>query len=105
MANAATPKPAPTNRKFVARLNVRLTAEELAEVRETAGSMSLSQYVRKRALGHPVIASVDMKMVNELRRLGGLLKHVHTESGGAYSDATAAAIAAIRRYIEGMHSP
>jgi hypothetical protein len=105
MANAGPTKPAPRKRRFVARLNVRLTAEELAEVRATAGSISLSQYVRKRALGHPIIASADMAMVNELRRLGGLLKHVHTESGGAYSEATAAAIMAIRQYIEGMNSP
>ena len=34
------------------------------------------------------------------RRLGGLLKRVHTESGGAYSAETAQALADIRRCIE-----
>jgi hypothetical protein len=38
-------------------------------------------------------------MVKELRRLGGLMKHIHIDSGGHYSDKTSDAIAAITRYI------
>jgi len=107
MADAGPTKPAPSKRRFVARANVRLTADELTELSEAAAiaKVSLSKYIRQRSLGHPVIASVDMAMVSELRRLGGLLKRVHTESGGAYSEATAAAIEAIRHHIEGMNSP
>jgi hypothetical protein len=78
-----------------ARCNVRLTADELAEVREAAGlaGLSLSEYLRRRALGRVVIAHADLAVVRELRRVGGLLKLIHTESGGAYSEATAAALA------------
>ena len=107
MTDAGPIKPAPRKRRLVARANIRLTANELAELSEAAAiaKVSLSEYVRRRSLGRPVIASADLATVSELRRLGGLLKHVHTESGGAYSEATAAAITAIRRHIEGMNSP
>jgi hypothetical protein len=39
-------------------------------------------------------------MLKELRRIGGLLKHVHNESGGAYSQGTAMALSALTAYIE-----
>jgi len=104
MTDAGPIKPAPRKRRLVARANVRLTANELTELSEAAAiaKLSLSEYVRRRSLGRPVIASADLATVSELRRLGGFLKQVHTTSGGAYSEATAAAISAIRRYIETM---
>lgn len=57
-------------------VNVRLTADERERIKadaEAAG-ISMSAYVRKRVLGHPVISRADIVMVNELRRQGGLLK-------------------------------
>ena len=39
-------------------------------------------------------------MVNELRRIGGLLKHIHNQSGGAYSRDTAAALVEITAAIK-----
>jgi hypothetical protein len=39
-------------------------------------------------------------MLKELRRIGGLLKHIHSESGGVYSKATAQALVALKDYIE-----
>lgn len=83
-------------------INVRCTHAEKAHLRECAddAALSLSEYVRRRALGRAVFASTDAAVLRELRRLGGLLKHVHTSSGGAYSRDTAAALAAIQAYIE-----
>lgn len=83
-------------------INVRCTSEEKARLRESAddAALSLSEYVRRRALGRAVFASTDAAVLRELRRLGGLLKHVHVESKGAYSRDTAAALAAIQAYIE-----
>ena len=84
------------------RITLRLTAEEktrLVEIADVAG-LSVSELVRRRALGKPILASVDLAMIREVRRLGGLLKHVHTESGGAYSQTTAQALVAIKNYIE-----
>ena len=56
--------------------------------------------------GRPVrVAATDATTIRELRRLGGLLKMVHVESGGAYRRETAAALtalhAAIRRLAGG----
>lgn len=85
-------------------VNVRLTAAEKARLKEDAdlAGLSVSELVRRRYFGRPVIAHADVVTIKELRRLGGLLKLVHTESGGAYSAETAAALAALRNRIEAM---
>jgi len=87
-------------------INVRLTSAEKAALKEDAdlAGLSLSELVRRRYFGRPILASADAVMLKELRRLGGLLKHVHTQSAGAYSQATAAAIAELRAYIQKLSS-
>ena len=62
--------------------------------------MNPSAYCRARVLGHKVIADTDMNMIRELRRQGGLLKKLHTESSGAYSAETAAALREITIAIQ-----
>lgn len=83
-------------------VNVRLTSAEKARLQEDAdlAAMSMSALVRARYFGRPVIANADQVMVRELRRLGGLLKIVHTASDGAYAKTTATILADIRRYID-----
>lgn len=88
-------------------INVRLSAGEkarLAEEASTAG-LSMSALVRARYFGRPLVAQADLVTIRELRRLGGLLKAIHTESGGAYKEATWSAIndlaAAIKRLASG----
>ena len=83
-------------------INVRVSQSEKNELREAAAAagMTLSAYCRRRFLGRVVIAHADRVMIRELRRLGGLLKHVHVDSRGAYSQQTAAALDAIRQAIE-----
>lgn len=83
-------------------VNVRLTPDEKNEVQENArcAGLSVSEFVRRRTLGRSVIASADMAVIRELRRLGGLLKRVHLESEGAYRAETWQAIAEITHYIE-----
>lgn len=92
-----------TEERLDAVVNVRLSAEEkarLAEDARTAG-VSMSALVRRRYFGRPLVAKADQVVIRELRRVGGLLKAIHMESGGAYKEATWAAInevaAAIRR--------
>jgi len=87
---------------LTAVVNVRLTKAEKEELREAAAlaGLSVSEYVRRRALGRRVVASADLAVIRELRRLGGLVKHIYGNSGGAYSRETAAALAAITGYIE-----
>ena len=83
-------------------INVRVSTVEKGSLREAAAlaGLSLSSYCRRRFLGHAVVAHTDRAMIRELRRIGGLLKTVHTESGGAYSRETAAALSDVRKAIE-----
>jgi len=87
-------------------INVRLTSAEKAALKEDAdlAGLSLSELVRRRYFGRPIIANADAVMLKELRRLGGLLKHIHNESAGAYSESTASAIAELRVYIQQLSS-
>ena len=90
-----------------ARLQCRLTAQEKAHIREQAdiAGMTLSTYARRRLLGHRVIANADQASIRHLRRLGGLLKKVHTDSGGAYSEETARMLERIKAAIERLAAP
>ena len=74
-------------------VNVRLTTEEKERLRDDAdmAAMSMSALIRARYFGRPVIANADQVMIRELRRVGGLLKHVHNESDGAYAAETSGA--------------
>ena len=82
-------------------VNVRLTSEEKERLRDDAdmASLSMSALIRARYFGRPVVAHADQVMIKELRRLGGLLKHVHNESGGAYAAETSAALFLISEAI------
>ena len=43
--------------------------------------MTVSDYIRRRALSHKIKARIDHQAINELRRQGGLLKQLWSESG------------------------
>ena len=75
---------------------VRLTEEA-----DLAG-ITLSELFRSRAANKAIYARTDLAMLRELRRLGGLLKFVHTSSGGAYASQTAAALTELRMAILGL---
>jgi hypothetical protein len=89
------------------RLDVRVAPAEKAQLRAIASDagVTVAELVRERALGRPVVSRTDATTIRELRRLGGLLKKVHTDSRGAHSPATAAALrdlhAAIRTLAGG----
>lgn len=87
-------------------VNVRLTSEEKMRLAQDAdlADISMSALVRARYFGRKVAASADMKMLAELRRIGGLLKHIHNESDGAYSQQTADTLKLIQRYIHSLNS-
>src|ERR1700733_2069875 len=73
------------------RLDVRVAPGEKAQLRAGADAARIvvAELVRRRALGRPVVSRTDATTIRELRRLGGLLKKVHIDSGGAYSRETA----------------
>ena len=86
------------------RINTRVTHEEREYIREQAeaSGLSLSEYVRRRVLGRRVVSRTDKKMLSELRRQGGLLKHVFNESGGMYSEKTAIVLENMNMLIEDL---
>jgi hypothetical protein len=83
------------------RLDVRVSLAEKDRLRvlAAAAGLSVAELVRSRALARPVVPRTDATTIRELRRLGGLLKKVHTDSRGAYSHQTAAALAELRLAI------
>jgi len=85
-------------------IGLRLTADEKSMLRRDAelAGISMSELVRRRYFGLPIISATDLEMINELRRLGGLMKHTHNESRGMYSKETAGVLSAIKCYIEGL---
>jgi hypothetical protein len=83
------------------RLDVRVAPEEKEQLRRIAAGagISVAELVRARALDRPVVSRTDATTIRELRRLGGLLKKVHVDSGGAYSRETASALTTLRAAI------
>ncbi len=58
------------------RFEMRLSPSEREQLRDEAdlAGISISDLIRRRALGRPVHAAIDLTMIRELRRLGGLQK-------------------------------
>lgn len=84
-----------------AAIKVRLTAEEKLRLEEDAelAGLSMSELVRRRYFGRKIVAVADEVVIKELRRLGGLLKHIHNESDGAYSEQTLAGLRMLNNYV------
>jgi hypothetical protein len=88
------------------KATVRLTESErefLASEADICG-LSLSSLMRNRSLGKRVAAKSDLRVLAELRRMGGLLKHIHNESKGAYSALTSGCLREIAAYLRGMNA-
>lgn len=88
-------------------MNLRMKPSEGERLREDArmAGMSMSEVVRRRYFGYPIVAQADLAVVRELRRMGGLMKHLHQESGGAYSKEVAAMSAEIIKAIRALANP
>jgi hypothetical protein len=91
------------------RIGLRVSEEERLEITEQAeaSALTVSEYVRRKVLGRRIIPKTDLSVLAELRRLGGLLKHIHLETRGTYSDLTASAIRALEAYarkVERSHN-
>lgn len=84
------------------KIAVRLTVDEKLRLKEDAelAGLSVSELVRRRYFGRPIIANADLAMVRELRRIGGLLKHLHNTSDGVYSRETAQALIEVTDQIK-----
>jgi hypothetical protein len=96
-----------SDEQLTALVRLRLKPSEKQRIRDDAdlAGLTISEFMRRRSLGRPIMPAADLAVVRELRRLGGLLKHVHVESGGAYSERTAAAIDDLRRCVDRISAP
>lgn len=87
------------------RAYIRLSVDEKDALSERASKtdcQTVSEYMRSVALGYPVKTVVTHEAINELRRLGGLVKHLFIEGGredpdGLYLETLNELKAAIRR--------
>ena len=63
------------------RIEIRITEEEKAILRDQANSASLtmSEYIRRTALNRRILSTMDQKAAGELARLGGLQKYLLTQ--------------------------
>jgi hypothetical protein len=66
------------------RIEVRITEEEKAIIRDQANSASLtmSEYIRRTAMNRRILSTMDQKAAGELARLGGLQKHLLSQIKG-----------------------
>jgi hypothetical protein len=85
-------------------IGLRLSEAEYSRIADEllVCGLSLSAFVRKRVFGQCVASKADLAVLAELRRFGGLLKHVHNETRGAYSALTAQAIRDLSAYVRAL---
>ena len=78
------------NRKRTVNLKLRCLPEEADEIKDKAldSGVSVSEFLRCAALKRKTRSTIDSQIINELRRLGGLQKHLFTEAGGMRAAAT-----------------
>jgi len=86
------------------KITFRLSESEYAQISDdlTVCGLSISSLIRKRLLSVRVASRADLAVLSELRRLGGLLKHIHNETLGAYSSLTAQAIKDLSEYARAL---
>lgn len=88
------------------RINFRATPLEHERVHADAkaAGLSVSEIARRRCLKEPIQPKTDLHMINELRRVGGLLKHSLVESKGAHAAEVAEALREVIRAIKRIHA-
>lgn len=94
----ARPSPTPLD----ARVTLRLTQAERARLQEEAAraGLSVSELVRRRAFGRKVMATPDLALVRELRRLGVSLRQLHPDGTGMEAAAVADLLAKLGAAID-----
>jgi hypothetical protein len=65
-------------------LSIRVTPDDYATIAEKAQGCGLpiAEFVRRCSLGRQTPARTDLQVINELRRLGGLQKHLCSQDDG-----------------------
>ena len=91
------------------RITIRLSDAELEFVKgqSMASMLTKSEFSRLCILGKRIVSKADLvllweeqRVLGELRRLGGLLKHIHNQTSGIYSEDTRNAIRALESFAK-----
>lgn len=87
-------------------VSLRLTKSEKERLQDDAdlAGLSMSELVRRRYFGRPIIANADAVMLKELRRIGGLIKDTHNKTDGIYSKETSDILISLKTYIDKLAS-
>ena len=90
------------NRKRTKIIMVRVTPREheMIESKSQDTGITVPEFLRACATGRRTRSAVDSRVINELRRLGGLQKLLFNESGGGNSAEYAAILQEIEAAIE-----
>lgn len=92
---------------LTARVNFRTTPSERNRLRAEAKAvgLSVSELSRRRTCKLPIPpAKTDRITINELRRIGGLLKHTLVETKGENSNEVAEALRTVTKAIKYLYS-
>ena len=81
--------------------SVRCLPEEKEAIQEKAkaAGLSLGEFLRRSALGRRIDAQCDTEMIMELRRLGGLQKHLFKEGDGVLSKEYSQVLVALQKAL------
>lgn len=93
-------------RQRTVALAVRLTPDEAEAIKTKAmdSGVPVSEFLRAAAIGRKTRSTLDSQVINELRRLGGLQKHLFTESDGKHSAEYAGVLLQIRDAVSRISS-
>jgi len=88
------------------RLTVRFRPEEIVELENQAhmDGLTLAELIRRRALKRRVLPAVDLRLIGELRKIGGLVKMIYNETGGLYSRKTSAILDELQSTVVSIRS-
>lgn len=83
---------------------IRCTQAEKETITEKANffGVSVPEYLRRLALGKPLIPAIDQDMLFELRRLGALQKHLFLEGGRVGDKEYSEVIVALRECADAL---
>lgn len=92
---------------LTSRINLRVKPSERDRLQLEAkdAGLSMSEMVRRQYFRLRIISKTDLHMINELRRIGGLLKHTLVETKGENANEVAEALREVTRAIQRISSP
>ncbi len=79
-------------------LNVRLTSAEKAKLKEDAAfaALSMSELVRRRYFGRPIVADSDAVLLRELARIGDVLRRMQSGDSEVRAEEAADALRSLK---------